>query len=87
MTIFHALKAAVWALAATIAWASLVVAQDRPAGGRPLPPQILRLFDRNGDGKLNAEEEARFREDLRKRQAGGGQAGGRPAGRGGHSGR
>ncbi|MGC3970389.1 MAG: hypothetical protein QM775_24565 [Pirellulales bacterium] len=34
-----------------------------------MPEFILRMFDADGDGKLNAEEEAKFREDLHKRQA------------------
>ena len=84
------LKVAISAMAATIAFSGWAAAQDasprptqdRPAGGRTIPPPIVRLFDRDGDGKLNAEEETRFREDLRKRQAGGGQTGRRPAGAG-----
>ncbi len=88
MTGYPFARTAAWTLAATIACAGWAIAQDAPArpsqnrpfGGRPLPPPILRLFDRDGDGKLNAEEEARFREDLRKRQAGGGQGAGRPTG-------
>ena len=84
------LKVAISAMAATIAFSGWAAAQDasprptqdRPAGGRTIPPPIVRLFDRDGDGKLNAEEETRFREDLRKRQAGGALGGRRPAGAG-----
>lgn len=57
-------------VAATSILAQTAVPADGPR--RPIPPQILKLFDADGDGKLNAQEEAKLREDLARRRAAGG---------------
>lgn len=42
---------------------------ERRGGGRQLPPQLLKEFDKDGDGKLNEEEGKAAREALQARRA------------------
>ena len=40
----------------------------RPGGPRKLPPQIVKKFDADGDGKLSEAEMAKAHEEMKKRR-------------------
>lgn len=61
--------------------------QAGQGGARKPNPEMIKRFDKDGDGKLSADEQKAMRDSFRNRQGGGGGGGGRPQGGGGGGGR
>ncbi|MGQ9651724.1 MAG: alpha/beta hydrolase fold domain-containing protein [Phycisphaerae bacterium] len=53
-------------LAATIQTSHLAAQQTAPAGQGALRPELIKRFDKDGDGKISREERAAAREELRQ---------------------
>jgi Ca2+-binding EF-hand superfamily protein len=55
-------KTTLFVLASLLGAASLATAEEAPKRpDRPLPPELLKKFDKDGDGKLSEEERAAMR--------------------------
>lgn len=75
-------KTTLFAMAALLGAGAVAMAQDAPAPGgdkgprpergaqRPLPPELLKKYDKDGDGKLSDDERKAMQEDMKaKREA------------------
>ncbi|OYV04797.1 MAG: hypothetical protein CFE26_14980 [Verrucomicrobiales bacterium VVV1] len=63
-------KTTLFVLASLLGAASLATAEDAPKRPvRPLPPEILKQFDKDGDGKLSEDERAAMRTAGEARKA------------------